>query len=131
MAYSDFTLESACSAFALGVNQEVDLFASVPVAHVSPLLRAVVEAKNDNIKGGLGQCTAEMVAARTFNQRHSEGPSLVHGAVTTGSLWKFLKLSDDTVFIDRSEYYLDQLEKVLGILLHCVGGDPATAGAAA
>jgi hypothetical protein len=131
MAYSDFTLESACSAFALGVNQEVDLFASVPVAHVSPLLRAVVEAKNDNIKGGLGQCAAEMVAARTFNQRHSEGPSLVHGAVTTGSLWKFLKLSDDTVFIDRSEYYLDQLEKVLGILLHCVGGDPATAGAAA
>ncbi len=86
---------------------------------------AVVEAKNDNIKSGLGQCVAEMVAARIFNEREREGPSTIHGAVTTGSLWKFLKLEAGTVFIDRPEYYLDRVEKVLAILLHCVGGDTA------
>nr|WP_242022316.1 hypothetical protein [Trichocoleus sp. FACHB-90] len=29
----------------------------------------LVEAKNDNIESGLGQCMAEMVAAQLFNQR--------------------------------------------------------------
>jgi hypothetical protein len=37
---------------------------------------------------------------------------------------------EDTIFIDRPEYYLDQLDRVLGILSHCVGEDPAMAGAA-
>jgi hypothetical protein len=87
----------------------------------------VVEAENDNIKSGLGQCTAEMVAARVFNEREGAGGTLIHGAVTTGSLWKFLKLDGDIIFIDRAEYYVDQLDKILGIFLHCVGGDPTTA----
>ena len=34
----------------------------------APVL-SVVEAKNDNIKSGLGQCIAEMVAAQLFNAR--------------------------------------------------------------
>ncbi len=91
----------------------------------------IVEAKNDNVKSGLGQCVAEMVAARIFNQAQADGPSTLHGAVTTGSIWKFLKLDGSTVFIDHPEYYPDHMEKILGILMHCVGGDPATAGAAA
>ena len=37
-------------------------FISVPVV-------TIVEAKNENIKGGLGQCIAEMVAAQIFNQQ--------------------------------------------------------------
>jgi hypothetical protein len=32
---------------------------------------ALVEAKNDNIQLGLGQCIAEMVAAQLFNQQHN------------------------------------------------------------
>src|SRR5262249_20277502 len=91
----------------------------------------IVEAKNDNIKAGLGQCAAEMMAARLFNNRQGEGLSTIHGAVTTGSVWKFLKLEEEMLYTDRAEYYLDQVDKVLGILLHCVGGDPASAGAAA
>ncbi|NEO55863.1 MAG: hypothetical protein F6K54_24005 [Okeania sp. SIO3B5] len=35
----------------------------------SPVI-ALVEAKNDNLKSGLAQCMAEMVAAQIFNQRH-------------------------------------------------------------
>src|SRR5712691_3682960 len=30
---------------------------------------AIVEAKNENLKTGLGQCIAEMIAARLFNER--------------------------------------------------------------
>ena len=29
----------------------------------------IIEAKNENIKGGLGQCAATMLAAQIFNQR--------------------------------------------------------------
>lgn len=208
MAYSDFTLETACQSFALVLNDEVDLFASVVSARVSPFLRTlldefvplgtsihtekarsefivapilaevrklmkhrvslfsgyelnvdparglngtcdfilaaspvqlflrrpvlmVVEAKNDNIKSGLGQCVSQMIAARIINELAGDGPSTIHGLVTTGSNWRFLKLEASSVYVDRTEYFVENLEKILGILLHCVGGDPVVAGAAA
>ncbi len=100
-----------------------------PSNETAPVV-TVVEAKNDNIKSGLGQCVAEMVAARLFNERTGEGPATIHGVVTTGSNWRFLKLDGGTVFVDRPEYYLDHVEKILAILLHCVGGEaPVLAGA--
>ena len=91
---------------------------------------AIVEAKNDNIKGGLGQCAAEMVAARFFNEREGEGPTTIYGAVTTGTTWRFLKLEEDSLFVDRPEYPLEPVGKILSILLCCVGYNPATTGAA-
>jgi hypothetical protein len=91
----------------------------------------IVEAKNDNIKEGLGQCGAEMVAARIFNEREGEGLTTIHGAVTTGTTWRFLKLEGDVLHVDRTEYPLEPVGKILAILLHCVGHDSATAGAAA
>ena len=78
---------------------------------------AVVEAKGEDITGGLGQCAAAMVGAREFNQREELGDTVVHGAVTTGSIWRFLKLEGNVVFIDLPEYYFHQLGKILGILL--------------
>jgi hypothetical protein len=42
-----------------------------------------------------------------------------------------MKLDGGTVFVDHPEYDIDGVEQVLAILLHCVGGDPAAAGAAA
>jgi len=85
----------------------------------SPVV-TIVEAKNDNIKSGLGQCIAEMVAAQIFNERHHNPIATIHGAVTTGSIWKFLRLQGDVVEIDLSEYFLSDIGKLLGILRHCV-----------
>jgi len=78
---------------------------------------AVVEAKKEDIPGGLGQCVAAMVAAQAFNEREGGSATPVHGTVTTGSNWRFLKLEGNVVFIDRPEYYLHQVGKILGILL--------------
>jgi hypothetical protein len=91
----------------------------------------VVEAKNEDMKQGMGQCAAEMVAARLFNERRGEGPTIIHGAVTTGTAWRFLKLEGSTLFVDRPEYPLEPVGRIVAILLLCVGYDPATAGAAA
>ena len=58
----------------------------------------LVEAKKEDLNGGLGQCIAEMIAAQYFN----------------------LKLSDRNVWIDLTEYYLDNLPKILGVLAQSI-----------
>lgn len=80
-------------------------------------LVAVVEAKREDIPGGLGQCAAAMVGAREFNRREGLQEAVVHGAVTTGSIWRFLRLEGDLLSIDLPEYYFHQLGKILAILL--------------
>ncbi len=81
----------------------------------SPVV-AIVEAKNDNIIKGLGQCVAELVAAQLFNQRKASDSGLVYGGVTTGNVWKFLKLDQTTASIDVKEYYVENSPMILGIL---------------
>jgi hypothetical protein len=79
---------------------------------------AIVEAKNDNLRSGLGQCIAAMVAAREFNARHRDAASAVHGAVTTGAAWKFLRLEGSALTLDRREYFAAELGAILGVLAH-------------
>src|SRR5437016_14190832 len=82
----------------------------------------IVEAKNENIKGGLGQCVAEMIAAQIFNEREDTTIETIYGAVTTGEIWKFLKLVGAVVSIDLSDYYIVRdVPKILGILCQGVG----------
>ena len=76
----------------------------------------IVEAKNENIIGGLGQCIAEMVAADIFNKNENNEIEKVYGVVTTGTAWKFLKLSEKKAYIDLDEYYIDMPGKIISIL---------------
>ena len=82
----------------------------------------IVEAKNENIKGGLGQCVAEMIAAQLFNEREGNAIDTMYGAVTTGEIWKFLQLVGAVASIDLSDYYLVRdVPKILGILWQGIG----------
>jgi hypothetical protein len=85
----------------------------------------IVEAKGENIPSGFGQCIAEMIAARLFNQSEANGINTIYGAVTTGNIWRFLKLEGSTVFIDWPEYHISQTGKLLGIFLHILRRDEA------
>ena len=77
---------------------------------------AIVEAKNDNVRNGLGQCIAAMVAAREFNAKAQPPIAAVHGVVTTGSVWKFLRLRDAEVTLDTNELYIAEPGRIIGIL---------------
>jgi hypothetical protein len=77
---------------------------------------AVVEAKNDLIRTGLGQCIASMYGAQLCNQKAGRSIERVYGVVTTGRLWKFLQLEGSSLTIDVPEYDIDDLPKVMGIL---------------
>ena len=76
----------------------------------------LVEAKKEDLNAGLGQCIAEMIAAQRFNEREENQIAEIYGTVTSGTVWKFLKLNQNNVFIDLTEYYLGNLPKILGIL---------------
>lgn len=84
----------------------------------------IVEAKNENFKVGLGQCSATMIAAQHFNAREGADLSTMYGAVTTGNVWKFLRLAGSTLCIDLPEYYIERVGKILAVLLTMVGHHP-------
>ena len=90
--------------------------------YVSSPVISVVEAKNDNIKSGLAQCAAAMIASRIFNEQKGNLINTTYGIVTTGSIWKFLKLND-ALYIDVREYYIDQLGKIMGIILQIISSE--------
>jgi hypothetical protein len=103
-----------------GLNGTCDfLLAKSPEQYyLSRPVIAIVEAKKEDIVAGLGQCVAALVAAQMFNARSGDHQiSPVFGAVTTGNNWRFLKAEGSTVWIDRPEYYLGQIGKILGILV--------------
>lgn len=77
---------------------------------------ALVEAKNTDMKLGLGQCIAEMIAAQRFNQEKGNDIPCVYGATTTGVDWQFLKLEGKNLQIDIAIYPIQQSDKILGIL---------------
>lgn len=82
----------------------------------------LVEAKNDNIKSGMAQCIAEMLAAQIFNQRHQNQIPCIYGVITTGSNWKFLRLVENRVDIEAVEHFIGDLDALFGILRVMVEG---------
>ncbi|WP_293123215.1 hypothetical protein [Okeania sp. SIO1I7] len=61
-----------------------------------------------------------MVAAQLFNQQKNNQISCIYGIVTTGSNWKFLRLTENQVEIDISEYFIGNLESLFGILIYII-----------
>jgi hypothetical protein len=94
--------------FLISLSPE-QLFIQAPVV-------TIVEAKNDNIQSGLGQCIAEMIAAKLFNERKENKIEIICGVVTTGSVWKFMRLIEQRIEVDLDEYFIQDIGKILGIL---------------
>ncbi len=101
-------LNGACD-FLLGISDS-QLVINAPVV-------AIVEAKKEDIIGGLGQCVAEMIAAQLFNEQEGNQVTNIYGVVTSGTAWRFVKLAGKTVSVDVVEYYITNLEKILGIFI--------------
>lgn len=78
---------------------------------------AIVEAKNENFRLGVPQCIAEMYAAQLFNDQRGRPRDVIYGVVTTGNVWRFLRLRGEVADVDLTELYLQQLDRVLGVLL--------------
>ena len=111
---NDFTVDASIGLsgvcdFLISLSSE-QLFVEAPAV-------VVVEAKKEDLNGGLGQCVAEMIAAQRFNEQNNTYIPIIYGTVTTGDRWKFLKIENQTVTIGLMEYTLPPLEQILGILV--------------
>lgn len=101
-------LQGFCD-YIISASQE-QLFISAPVMFI-------FEAKKEDIIGGLGQCVAAMIAAQLFNQNQGNEVERIYGSVTSGTNWKFLFIEGSTVYIDSVEYYIKEVDQILGILM--------------
>lgn len=113
----DFTVD-----FKQGLNGICDFLISrsSEMLEIEAPAVAVVEAKKADLKTGVGQCIAEMVAMQKFNEAKGKPISVVYGSVSSGTLWRFLKLEETTVSIDLNDYGLMPVEQILGMLVWMV-----------
>ncbi|MEM9163605.1 MAG: hypothetical protein AAGC54_11130 [Cyanobacteria bacterium P01_F01_bin.4] len=88
--------------------------------YLSAPVMIITEAKKEDIIGGIGQCLATMYAAQLFNEQEGQHIPQIYGTVTTGTNWKFLKLAGKTAVVDRDEYSLREIDRLMGILVHMV-----------
>ncbi len=109
----DFTVDES-----VGLNGVCDFLLSRSPEQIDIEAPAVIiiEAKKADLKSGLGQCIAEMVAAQRFNESKNKPITTIYGSVSSGTQWRFLKLDAQTVTIDLSDYPLPPVEQILGFL---------------
>ncbi len=101
----------------LGLTGECDfIFAKSPSVFAlrAPIV-SVLEAKKQDVEVGLGQCVAQLLAARHFNQKHDTNFPRLYGCVTTGEIWQFLSLEENKLILDTNRYRLDSLPEILGM----------------
>ena len=113
----DFTVD-----ISLGLNGICDFLISRSpelYATESPVI-VLVEAKKADLKLGVPQCIAEMVAADKFNADNNSDIKAVYGCVTSGTLWRFLKLEGTVVTIDLTDYPLEPIDRLLEMLVWMV-----------
>jgi hypothetical protein len=90
------------------------LSATDPVLPLQAPIATVVEAKKNDIEGGLGQCIAQMVAADRFNKSAGRQGLPVFGCVTTGGAWQFARLAGSEALLEQQQYYIDAVDAILG-----------------
>ena len=105
-----------------GLNGTCDFLLSLSPEQLTIEAPAVVivEAKRDDINGGLPQCMASMAAAQLFNRRRGLDIPRVYGTVTTGDSWVFMRLEGDTVVLNRQGCPIGELARVVGTLVGMV-----------
>lgn len=109
----DFTVDPSA-----GLNGYCDYLISLSATQsvITAPVMVIAEAKKGDVDLGLGQCVAGMVGAQRFNQAHKQPLLKVYGAVTSGTVWKFLALEQQTLQLDLTEYAVPPVDTVLGIL---------------
>jgi hypothetical protein len=110
----EFTVDES-----LGLNGICDflLSRSPELIDIEAPVFVLVEAKKGDLKSGLGQCAAEMVAAQKFNQQQGNPIDLIFGCVSNGTQWRFMQLEGSFLTLDLYDYPLEPVSQILGFLV--------------
>jgi len=117
-AFTIFSGETLDADADKGLNGECDFIISkaVKTYTIQAPIFALVEAKQNIVENNMGQCAAQMMGARIFNQSENQPIETIFGCVTNGDVWQFLKLENQTILIDAKKYFLDNIPQILGVL---------------
>ena len=77
----------------------------------------LVEAKKADLSTGMGQVVSEMVAAQLFNKATVEEIESIYGCVTSGTIWRFLKLENEILTIHKEDIYVRPVEDLIGYFI--------------
>jgi hypothetical protein len=102
-----------------GLNGELDfLFVNQPDAlELSTPIICITEAKLDSaLEKAVNQAAAQMIAAQIFNEKDKQNIHVIHGAVSNGFQWLFLRLENNILTIDTEQYSVANLPQLLGVL---------------
>jgi hypothetical protein len=83
-------------------------------------LMVVLEAKKNDIEEGLGQCAAQMLGARLYNEKDGTPVPIIYGCVTTGDSWQFSKLEGHELILHPARLRIEEVGKILWLLVECV-----------
>jgi hypothetical protein len=106
----------------LGLRGECDFifsFSRVQDFITSPIF-CITEAKKQNLEQGTIQCSAQLIAAKRFNDLEDNPVDVLYGCSTTGIEWRFLKYENNQIIIDEERYLVNELPKLLGVLQRIV-----------
>ncbi len=81
----------------------------------------ITEARRQDVEQGTIQCAAQLLGARKLNEADGQPVPTLYGCSTTGTEWRFLKLTGQTLTLDLPRYYLAELPRLLGVLQAVVG----------
>jgi hypothetical protein len=109
----EFTVDKS-----VGLNGTCDflLSRSIELIDIEAPVFILVEAKRTDLKSGLGQCAAEMVAAQRFNLSKNQPISTVYGCVSNGTQWRFMQLQEKVLTVDLNDYPLPPVAEILAFL---------------
>ena len=103
----------------LGLNGECDFLLALGkkvIQMIQSPLFSVVEAKRQDLAWGTAQCAAQMVGVMKYNDLEGHKLPYLYGATTDGVKWNFLKLENNTLYIDQTDVVFQDIPKLLGIL---------------
>lgn len=96
-----------------------------PTPLVTAPIVVIVEAKKQDLEEGWGQCAAQMLAARIFNEREKQPVQPLYGCVTTGEAWHFMELNGNMLVVDSRRFFITEVETILWIVTQICNPAPA------
>jgi hypothetical protein len=100
----------------VGLNGEIDFIITRVTDTIEPQapIFSVTEAKIGKVEKAIPQAASQMIGARVFNQNSKEDVIIIHGIITDGTSWLFLKLEDNRLSINDNLYFTNDLPHLIG-----------------
>ena len=96
------------------LSGECDFFFALhpPKPYIDFPIISLVEAKNEDMEFGLGQCAAQVYGAYLYNKNENKEVPILYGCTTTGTDWLFFKLENGIFYVHHKT--MTDLPQVLG-----------------